>query len=310
MQRTCCSFIVLGVLIAVILCGATDWVHQLTHLNRGWSYALILFTSCGLLAAVGYFLGPRVLTQAHDLAATVPKSLLTLQLQLDRYRWGKDVANILNTAMQPAQVAKSFSQYATSLVSAGTAMIVVAAIALFVAANPTIYRKGALQLVPESSRQQTAELLDDLGYTITWWLVGQLIPMALLGIATMLGLWLMGVPLAFTLGLLTAAMLFVPYVGSVIAYIPSALVSLTLGPATLLSVSVLYVAVHLAEGYVITPIVQRRAVEIPPALTLTAQLLMWKFAGLLGVMAATPLTAMSLVLVRKLYLKQPLERRT
>jgi predicted PurR-regulated permease PerM len=137
-----------------------------------------------------------------------------------------------------------------------------------------------------------------------WWLIGQLIPMAVLGAGTMLGLWLLGVPLAFALGLLTGSMLFLPYVGSVIAYLPTALVALTLGPGKLISVTVLYLAVHIAEGYVVTPLVQRRAVKLPPALTLSAQLLLWEFAGLLGVIAATPLAAVSLVLVQRLYLHE------
>jgi predicted PurR-regulated permease PerM len=60
--------------------------------------------------------------------------------------------------------------------------------------------------------------------------------------------------------------------------------------------------VDILEGYVVTPLVQRRAVRLPPALTVVIQLLMWTVAGLLGVAIATPLGAACLVVIKKLYL--------
>jgi predicted PurR-regulated permease PerM len=168
-----------------------------------------------------------------------------------------------------------------------------------------MYRDGALKLFPERVRPKAAEISRDIEFVLRWWLFGQLIPMAVLGAVSMIGLKLLGVPLAFTLGLLTALMLFLPYVGSVAAYLPTVLLALTKGPHTALWVTVLYLAVHLGEGYVLTPMVQRRAVKLAPALTLAAQLLLFEFAGVLGLLAATPLAAVARALVQKLYLREP-----
>jgi predicted PurR-regulated permease PerM len=294
----------LGILLAILLRAAADLVQRAIHLNARWAYVCVLIVGAGILVAVGYSLGPSVLTQAHELSKTVPQSIGTLQQELNHYGWGRDLTKILNTSTQPEQIANSIKTYASNFVSGVTTIVAILAIALFLGANPGLYCNGALRLLPEGARPKAAAVFNDLAFTMKWWLIGQLIPMAVLGIGTMLGLWLLGIPLAFTLGLLTAAMLFIPYVGSVIAYIPTALVALTLGPDKVLSVTILYVAVHLAEGYIITPLVQRRAVLLPPALTLTAQLLLWEFAGLLGILAATPLAAAGLVLVQRLYLKE------
>ena len=110
--------------------------------------------------------------------------------------------------------------------------------------------------------------------------------------------------MALLLGLLTGAMIFIPYVGAWIAFIPTALVSLTKGPQTLLYVTVLYLAIHIAEGYALVPLAQKRAVLLPPIMTILAQLFMWKVAGLLGVALATPMATASLVLVKTLYLHE------
>lgn len=96
--------------------------------------------------------------------------------------------------------------------------------------------------------------------------------MAVLGGGTIIGLWVLGVPLAFTLGLFTGLMIFMPYIGSWIAFIPTVLVSLTVGPQTAVYVTIPYLVIHGIEGYVLTPLVQKRAVLLPPVLTILAQL--------------------------------------
>ena len=113
--------------------------------------------------------------------------------------------------------------------------------------------------------------------------------------------------MALVLGLVTGLMIFIPYVGAWIAFVPTVLVSMTKGPHTVVYVVLLYLAIHVSEGYVLTPLVQKRAVMLPPVLTILAQLFMWEVAGLLGVALATPIAAALLVLVKTLYLHEEVE---
>jgi predicted PurR-regulated permease PerM len=126
----------------------------------------------------------------------------------------------------------------------------------------------------------------------------------------MISLWLLGVPLAFTLGLLTGVMIFVPYIGALLSEIPAILIALRQGPTTMIYVIVLYLVIHGLEGYILTPLVQRRAVRLPPVLTVLAQLFMWIITGFLGVALATPLAAVGLVLVKMLYLNERIEHQS
>jgi predicted PurR-regulated permease PerM len=68
----------------------------------------------------------------------------------------------------------------------------------------------------------------------------------------------------------------------------------------------LYIAVHLIEGYILVPLVQRRVARLPPALTLSAQIILGVLAGFLGLLLATPLVAAALVIIRMVYIEDVL----
>ena len=129
-----------------------------------------------------------------------------------------------------------------------------------------------------------------------------------IGVTTAIGLWLLGVPLAFALGLLTAFLNFVPTFGPLIAAVPTALVALTVSPMTAVYAVALYTAAACFDGYVVTPLVQMRISEMPPALLLVAQVLMGVLAGQMGLVLAAPMLAATLVLVRMAYIEDVLEK--
>ncbi len=293
-----------AVFLAIVIRAVADQLRRVIPVNARWSYVIVLCTLLALSGGLGYLVGPRVITQAHEIGKTIPQSLGNIRDELNRYDWGRDITGMFSQTARPTQAAGRVTAYASKIAEGITDAVVIVVVALFVGADPSLYRRGFLQLMPERHRERTTNLLNDIAVTVRGWLLAQLIPMAVLGIGTTLGLWAMGIPLAFTLGLFTALMLFVPYIGSITAFIPTVLIALTQGPMKMVYVTLLYLAVHVAEGYVITPIAQRHAVRLPPALTLVAQLFMWTVAGILGLLIATPLAAVGLVIVQKVYLKE------
>lgn len=292
-----------GILLAVVLGTFTGWAQRVTHLGRGWAYGLVIFLIAGLAVGALLLAGPRIVSQASEIAKVIPQSLHRSEGALNQYSWGPYLAQAAHRGLERLDIARKLSTWADGIVALTTKFVVVLAIGFLAALDPALYRNLFLQFLPEGHRSKAEHLLHRIGYTLQWWFIGQLVPMTVLGVGTFLGLWLLNVPLAFILALFTALMLFIPYAGSVVAFIPSVLVALMRGPITAIYVVGLYLAIHILEGYVITPLVQRRAVRLPPAFTVVLQLLMWTVAGLLGVMIATPLGAACLVTVKELYLK-------
>jgi predicted PurR-regulated permease PerM len=96
----------------------------------------------------------------------------------------------------------------------------------------------------------------------------------------------------------------VPYLCTLLSEIPAILVALADSPKKALYVVILYLVLHSMEGYIITPLVQRKTVKLLPLLTVLAQMLMWILVGPLGVAIATPLAAAGLALIKAGYLKE------
>jgi predicted PurR-regulated permease PerM len=176
-------------------------------------------------------------------------------------------------------------------------------VGLYLAAEPELYRKGVLHLVPKKKRERAQEVLNTVGYTLRWWLLGQLVAMSFVFALSWAGLAALGVPLALTLAVISGLLTFIPFLGPIIAAIPAILVALMEGWQLALGVTLLYVVIQNAEGYIITPLVQRQAVELPPALTLTAEILMILLLGFFGLVFAVPLAAATMVAVKMIYVQ-------
>ena len=135
------------------------------------------------------------------------------------------------------------------------------------------------------------------------WLGGRFGLMILNGGLTALGLWLLGVPLAPTLGLIAGLLNFVPNFGPWIAAVPAVLIAFLQSPQQALYVALLYLILQSIDAYLLTPLVDRKSVELPPVLTITAQVLLGLAFGFIGLLLASPLTAAAMILVQKLYVE-------
>lgn len=302
-----------GVLLAIVLHTAADWVENHTPGRLGFrlSYTLAVLGILGIAGLVAYFVIPRAISEGSQIVAILPKSIADLKSYLDGSDWGRHVVHLVQNAMNSSgsTFAAGMSMVTSKLGSAVEGGVVVLVVGFYGALNAREDIQGLLRLFPADKRQRAKEVAGKVVYQLRWWMIGQLIPMAVLGVATMIFLWILHVPLAFTLGLVTGFMIFIPYVGSWVAFVPTVLVALTRGTDTALYVTLLYLGIHAAEGYALTPLVQKRAVRLPPIATILSQLLMWWWVGLLGVAVATPLAAAVLALIKTLYLHEEVDTR-
>ena len=185
-------------------------------------------------------------------------------------------------------------------------VFVILFIGIYGAAAPQSYVSGVVHLTPQRHRDRAHEVLDALSHALRWWLVGRLTMMTVVGIMTTLGLWLAGVPTPLALGLLAALLSFVPYIGPILSFIPAVLVAMMVSLTTALYVAIVFGVVQTLESYIITPLVQQRAVSLPPVILITAQIAMGVIAGATGVLLAAPLAICVIVLLQMLYVEDVL----
>ena len=152
--------------------------------------------------------------------------------------------------------------------------------------------------------------MDESERALRLWLKGQLIAMVVVGLLTGVGLWLLGMRSALALGLLAGLLEFIPFAGPLLAAVPAILLALAVGPDMALWVLLLYFAVQQFEGYVLTPLVQQYAVDLPGVILLFSLLGFGTLFGTLGVVLAAPLSVVTFVLVKRLYVIEALHTQT
>jgi predicted PurR-regulated permease PerM len=297
-----------GVLLAILLRSAADWLGARTGFSAGTSLAVVLLLILVALSAFGWAVAPQVAEQVEQLTVTVPEAFAKLQERVQQYPWGR---RLFTGGLDPlSPQSPDILARATGALSTTAAVLIGAGVILFVgvylAIRPDLYTDGILRLFPIRKRPRAREVLGAIGYTLRWWLIGQAIAMACVGLLTTPGLWLLGVPLALALGLLAAVLDFVPNIGPVLAAAPGVLLALVDSPTKAMYVTAMYMVVQQIESFIVTPLVHQRTVLMPPVLTISAQLLLGILIGPLGLLLATPLTAVALVLVKMLYVEDTL----
>ena len=299
-----------GILFGVFLQGLTGIVSDRTGLSQQWSLLVALFAITGLIIVAVWLLYGRVAEQASELAQQLPRSVENLSSRLEAYSWGRRVLAEMPTASEALRGHSTILGRITGIFSGILGAVlnfaIIVVLGCYIAAEPRLYSRGILRLIPLNHRDRAQEVLSAIFTTLSRWLVGRLILMTVNGALTALGLWVLGMPIALTLGLLTGVLNFIPNFGPLIAGVPAVLIALTISPQTALYVGLLYIAVQSIDGYIFTPLVNRRSVELPPVLTITAQMLLGVLVGSMGVVLAGPLTAMLIVVVRMLYLEDAL----
>jgi len=175
---------------------------------------------------------------------------------------------------------------------------------IFFTVSPQLYKKGIVQLMPKKGRPKANDTLNKLGEGLKKWLKGQLIAMLVVFVLTATGLLIIGVPMWLALALIAGILNFIPNFGPMIAMIPAVLVGLMQGPATAGFVAGLYILIQVTESNFITPMVQKKMINIPPALIIIAQLLVGSFSSGWGLVLATPLMVIIMILVQELYVKK------
>jgi predicted PurR-regulated permease PerM len=294
-----------GVLVAVLLRHLAKGLGRWTRLPAGAALAVVVL---GLALTAVFFVasvGPQVAAQFEQLWQALPQALERFRGFVARYDWGRD---LLAAGGQPR--AGTLLGMATGLLgtvfNALTDALLVLVVALFLAADPAPYRRGLLRLVPPARRPRAAEVLDALGGGLWHWILGQSVAMLCVGVVTAAGLALLGIPLALALGILAGLLNFIPYLGPILSGGPAVLIAFTQSPADALNTLLLFVAIQNLEGYVLTPMLQRRSVSIPPALGVLAIVGLGALFGTYGVLFATPLLLVLMILVRMLYVEDAL----
>jgi predicted PurR-regulated permease PerM len=267
---------------------------------------LAVITVLGFIAFLLWLFGVQFAPQINALVKQLPTLLQQLEEWMSHSPVGAKIVEAVKAAFAGSRVAQDIG----GLISGGGELmlncIILLVGALFFAADPEIYERGALLLIPSSLRPVYADALADVGATLKLWLRAELIGMTSMGVLVGSGLWIAGVPSAAALGLMAGLSEFIPYVGPTAAMLPALGIAATAGTGPLIGTLVTYAIVRLIQTNFITPYVQSRVIDIPPAITVFAIIGIGYVFGLFGLFFSAGLLVVFFTLVKSLYLRDVL----
>jgi predicted PurR-regulated permease PerM len=304
----------IGILLAVLYRGLAGVVTRYTRIPIHWTLLIVAVSLLGLIALFFWFAGPPINEQFSQMVKTLPTAINRIQETVNQYPVGQYILSYLQPP-QPGAGGSGLSLIfgvtgiASTIYGILTDLLLVAVSAVYFAVNPQMYKRGILLLIPKSKSLRISEVLDESVSTLGYWLWGQVIMMAFVGLMVAVGLWIVGVPLAFVLGIISAILEFVPIIGPVVGAVPGILIAITGGWVQALYATLVYLIVQETEANILAPLIQKITVEVPPALVVLAVVAFGSLFGFLGVFVATPLTALIIVWVRMLYVEDALGKR-
>jgi predicted PurR-regulated permease PerM len=299
-----------AVMVATIFRAISDLLEKHLRFPERIAVLVSVLLIVGVIAGVVWSIGAQIGAQSQNLADTLPRAAQMIDDRLSGMGLGHPVGQWMQHAHSGGLIGANLKGVVSSLTLSIASSLIVFFGGIFLAAEPRLYGIGLIKLIPPARRRLVAEAMEESDRALRLWLKGQLWAMILIFLMTWIGLWLLGVPSSLVLGLISGVLEFIPYAGAITSSIPAIMVAMVQSPQLALWVVGLYVIVHHVEAYLIQPVIQQFAVEIPAVITLFALLAFGLLFGVLGILLAAPLAVVSYVLVKRLYVIEALDTPT
>jgi predicted PurR-regulated permease PerM len=295
----------IGLIFSVLLSYPVGWFS--CWISRGWATLLVLILSLGAAAGFSSILAPKIAEQFQSAVQSLPGAIsqaeswshrLQRASPVGKFSLADKISRFMDSAAQAAlPAAKGITEFLSVLVF-------VFVMAAFLVYQPQSYRSGLKRFVPLQYEHVYEETYDRLGIGLRHWLGGIFMAMVLMGGFCATGLAIVGINDWLLLGSLTFLGTFIPYIGAISSAIPGLIVALSQSPRHFLYACLVYLGVHLIEGYIVQPFIMKRAVELKPVVLLMGQALLMTLFGLLGAIVAAPLLVCIQIALEYLYVER------
>ncbi|MEK7061994.1 MAG: AI-2E family transporter [Patescibacteria group bacterium] len=292
-------FFIVLVLVAALSPVVDAWSKKM---NRTLATLLVYLLILACLILIGFVIIPPVVAQIKNLSYDLP--YLSQQIFPVFGAWRE----VIDFSTQSLTTLASQLQSVSSSVYSTTVGFIGGIIGIFTVLVLTFYllleEQGAKKLLnkylPIHNREIYIDIMQKVGLKMGAWMRGQLFLALIVGIIDYLGLVIIGIPYALTLGVWAGITEIIPYIGPILGAIPAIIIALTISPIQGLLVLIFFVIVQQVESNFLVPKVMQKAVGLSPVIIILALLIGGKLAGILGVVLAVPVAAVVGVFIQEL----------
>jgi predicted PurR-regulated permease PerM len=296
--------ILAGILIAIYFHGFANILKKYLHCPAKLSVVISVIVNLLLLVGFFWFGGARLQQQISELSNTLPQTIENAKNQMSQTTLGSKALQLLNSTGDSEKTMHVVKRFFSSGFGVLSDLYIVILLGLFFTASPSLYKKGIIALMPVKAKEKGKDLLNELAKVLKKWLEGEIIGFFFIAILTGIGLLIVGMPLVLTLALIAGLLNFIPNFGPLIALIPAVLLALMQGPTTAIIIACMYTFIQILQTSVTQPIIQKKMVNIPPALMIFGQVALGMLGGFWGVLLAVPVVAIMMTVINKLYVEK------
>ncbi|MDQ4126034.1 MAG: AI-2E family transporter [Actinomycetota bacterium] len=315
--------LVLALLIIYLLNPIVTRLHE-RGVRRSAGAVLAYVVVLGGLTVVGMILAPGISAQVTNFSQNVPELRADLVETVNDFaaelddRFGLDIdTEQISCLLGPEgtsvegefstaecnQVTREFresiSHHAGQITEIGFSVlegllvfILAPLLALYILIDLPQLQRDALNLVPESHREEFADLGSKIGRAVGGFFRGQLLVALLVGVMSSVGFWIIGLPFWLVIGAIAGFTNLIPLVGPFIGGGLGLIVgTVTEGSGLGLLAALVALIVQQIDNHVISPNVMKRTVQIHPATVMLSLLAGGTIAGFWGVLLGVPAVA-------------------
>lgn len=308
-----------GIIMAVFITGFARIVRRFVPISRAWSLVTVGILITLIFGAFGFLFGPQIVNDFERLTERLPEQLTELRERIREWPLGDQLLDGGGDGQEEngedrggiseyfvGKAGGMLFQVGTTIANVLSTLVLIVFIGIFFAADPESYKKGIALLFTEKRANRINEVLETSGKALWQWLAGQLGAMTFVGITVTIGLMIIGVPQALVLGIIAGLLDFVPFAGPLAAVFPALVLAFSVSPQAAFYTALLYLIVQQFEGNMVTPLIQRRMVSLPPAMVILSLIAFGLIFGIPGIILATPLAVVVMVVVGMLYVEDVL----
>ena len=281
-----------GLVLAAMFDGGARLLGRILPIPRGFRLTIVVLAVCGFIYWTFVFTGSERAAQAASLQTMVETQVASIGNRMEAAGFNISAEDMKGIGTQILNSVGRVTAAVSSAVGAVTNIAMMLVLAIFIAAEPRMYERGVAWMLPLAEREHFYVTAEKIGSVLRRLMAGRLLGMAVEGFGTWILLSLGGVPMAALLGVLTGLLAFLPNIGAIVSGALIILVGFSAGVDVGLYAVFVYFVVQMVDGYLIVPMVAKRAVDLAPALVLGAQILFGALFGILGLALADPIIAM------------------
>jgi predicted PurR-regulated permease PerM len=292
-----------GVLIAVYFHGLAGLIQRKTRLRKRTSLLISIIATTLILFALTWIIGNKIQRQVVELSVSLPQTVSAARIKMSETPIGQKILEYTSGDNSQKLMDTATNFFSTSFGVLGDLYIIIF-LSIFFTSDPRLYEQGILFLFPPSQKNKGKIIMSRISTSLKGWLKSILISMVLITILISLSLTLLHMPATMVLGIITGLLEVIPNFGPIIAMIPGVLLAFTISTKMAVLVALIYIAAQTIVASIVTPLLQKKIINLPPALTLISQLIMGALSGVMGIILAVPLLSIVIILVDELYIKR------